>query len=408
MDEPRNGPTAGETDGTPLDAPLAEFLDAKAKTTERVETDDGPERRRSGNYVNALERVVPQWIEWTEDRGVTTFEALDSRPLAQYAASLSRRVDARRANGEGDGITAATAWNYYSLVSAYLHYCMEWEYVDDNPARSAKAKDELPDRPRADSGEQQFWSAEQREELVRHVERRAGEAIDDDPDGRLSLTAARDRAFVYVIGFSGVRGAEVLASSRDDRRTGLSWNGVDTNREVVTVFGKSQQTEQAPLTDRPVSALERWKALLAPPTDEWPVFPSFHLPSLRETAGEQLRERGVDDEELAAVTGFDTSDLVDAFREYRLVPPALTTEGGRHVLRTLTEAAAIDCSSDPKDYLTLHGARRGAGEAYYDAVGAEAAQRALRHADPETTSKMYAHKEASELSAVGSDVFSEE
>jgi len=45
---------------------------------------------------------------------------------------------------------------------------------------------------------------------------------------------------------------------------------------------------------------------------------------------------------------------------------------------------------------------------YYREEGAAAAQRALRHADPSTTSEMYSHIEASELSEVGSDVFADE
>lgn len=404
MHNPHEDASTPDSGGTPLRGPLADFLDSRAKTIEEVETDDGTETERSGNYVAALERVVPNWIEWLDRRSVETLEELDSRHMARYAEHLNRRVNARRADRDS-GITASTAWHYYALVSAYLHYCQQWEYIPENPADTERAKDEMPDRPKTDSGQQQFWSAEQRESLISHVEDHAYEAVDADPGSREALTAARDRALVYVLGFSGVRGAEVLASSRDDRRTGLTWGGVDTEQEVLTVLGKSQQIEKAPLTDRPVSALERWRSLLDPPSDEWPVFPSFHLASLRSDAADQLRDRDTDDETIESVTGLGTAALIDAYRERDLTPPALTTEGGRYALKKLTDAAGVDCSDDPKDYLTLHGARRGAGEAYYDAAGAEAAQRALRHADPETTSKMYAHKEASDLSDVGSEVF---
>lgn len=396
------------SDSTPLDEPLADFLDAKAKTIEEVETEDGSDVRRSGNYVLALERVVPEWIEWMDRRDVTTLEDVDSRHLARYAGHLARRVNARRANGDTEGITAATAWNYYSLVSAYLHYCRQWEYIPENPADTDRAKDEMPDRPTTDSGEQQFWSTQQRKTIVRHVEDRVHEAINADPQSRDALTAARDRALVYVIGFSGVRGAEVLAASRDERRTGITWGNVDTESEVLTVLGKSQKIEKAPLTDRPVAALDRWQELVDPPVDEWPVFPSFHLASLREAARAQLRERGLGADSIDAITSLGTADLIDAFRERELVPPSLTTEGGRYALKKLSDEADVHCAGDSKDYLTLHGARRGVGEAYYDEAGFGDAQRVLRHEDPSTTSKMYAHKEASELSDVGSDVFSTE
>ena len=407
MAPPTNSPQpGGNATNTPLDEPLSDFFDAKAKTIEEVETTIGSDTRRSGNYVQALERVIPEWIDWMERRGTSALEDVDSRHLARYAGHLTRRVNARRANGDTEGITAATAWNYYSLVSAYLHYCQQWEYISENPADTDRAKDEMPDRPSTDSGKQQFWSPEQRETIVSHVEERTHDAVDADPQSRDVLTTARDRALVYVIGFSGVRGAEVLAASRDDRRTGLMWDAVDTDREVLTVLGKSQKIEKAPLTNRPVTALNSWKALLDPPVDDWPVFPSFHLASLREAARAQLKDRDANADTIDTITSLGITNLIDTFRECELIPPALTTEGGRYALRKLSDEADVDCSDDSKDYLTLHGARRGVGEAYYDNAGFGDAQRVLRHEDPSTTSKMYAHKEASELSDVGSDVFS--
>ena len=408
MEPPTDSPQPGETTGeTPLDEPLPDFLDAKAKTIEETEFDSNA-TQRSGNYVQALERIIPDWIEWMDRREVATLEELDSRHLARYAGHLARRVNARQANGDTDGITAATAWNYYSLVSAYLRYCQQWEYITENPADTDRAKDEMPDRPTADSGQQQFWSQQQRETIVSYVDERAQEAIDADPRSREALTAARDRALVSVIGFSGVRGAEVLAASRDDRRTGITWADVDTSQEVLTVLGKSQQIEKAPLTDRPVGALNRWQTLLDPPAEAWPVFPSFHLASLRDAARNQLQDHGVDPATIDSITSLGTADLVDTFRDRELTPPALTTEGGRYTLKKLSQEAAVDCSADSKAYLTLHGARRGVGEAYYDEAGFSDAQRVLRHEDPSTTSKMYAHKEASALSDVGSDIFSSE
>jgi integrase len=408
MAPPADGPqTEDMTGDTPLDEPLPDFLDAKAKTIEETDSAED-EIQRSGNYVQALERVVPDWIEWMDSRGVTTLEALDSRHLARYAGYLARRVNARRTNDDAEGITPATAWNYYSLVSAYLHYCQQWEYIVENPADTDRAKDEMPDRPTTDSGQQQFWSQQQRETIVSYVDEQAHDAIDVNPRSREALTTARDRALVCVLGFSGVRGAEILAASRDDRRTGITWADIDTDQEILTVLGKSQKVEKAPLTDRPVGALTRWQTLLDPPAETWPVFPSFHLASLREAARSQLQDRGVDPETIDTVTSLSTADLIDAFRERDLTPPALTTEGGRYTLKKLSQEAAVDCSDDSKDYLTLHGARRGVGEAYYDEAGFSDAQRVLRHEDPSTTSKMYAHKEASELSDVGSEIFSSE
>jgi len=60
------------------------------------------------------------------------------------------------------------------------------------------------------------------------------------------------------------------------------------------------------------------------------------------------------------------------------------------------------------EYLKPHGGRRGAGETLYTELGPVAAQRALRHKDPATTSKMYSHVDASELAEDTSEVFDKE
>ena len=78
---------------------------------------------------------------------------------------------------------------------------------------------------------------------------------------------------------------------------------------------------------------------------------------------------------MAAIRGFDCR------------PPAPATSGGRRLFKRRSEEAGVDTTDDLRDYLTLHGGRRGAGEMYYREAGHSAAQRALRHADPSTTSK---------------------
>ncbi|WP_306060385.1 tyrosine-type recombinase/integrase [Natronococcus wangiae] len=75
-----------------------------------------------------------------------------------------------------------------------------------------------------------------------------------------------------------------------------------------------------------------------------------------------------------------------------MVPPSLSTNGGRSLLKRLCEEAKIN-----GDYLKPHGTRLGVGEGIYREHSAAVAQRMLRHADPRTTSQMYAHIEASEL-----------
>lgn len=59
------------------------------------------------------------------------------------------------------------------------------------------------------------------------------------------------------------------------------------------------------------------------------------------------------------------------------------------------------------EYLTLHRTRRDVGDNYRER-GAAAAQQTLRHADPQATSEMSLHIEASELAEDNTQVFDDE
>jgi integrase len=71
-------------------------------------------------------------------------------------------------------------------------------------------------------------------------------------------------------------------------------------------------------------------------------------------------------------------------------------------MKRLCDDADIDIDGE---YLKPHGGRRGAGETLYRELDAAAAQRALRHKDPATTSKMYSHIDATELAEDTSEAF---
>jgi len=65
----------------------------------------------------------------------------------------------------------------------------------------------------------------------------------------------------------------------------------------------------------------------------------------------------------------------------------MSTSGARTLLKRLSKEAEVpDLDLEDGEYLTLHGARRGVGEALFKEHGAQRAQRTLRHADPKTTS----------------------
>jgi integrase len=349
---------------------------------------------KSGNYRSNLEYVLEKFRGHVEPRGVSTIDDVDKEVMSDYAIYLRKRVKAHQTPGVEGGISVSTAWAYYDYVSAFFDYCLKWDKVTENPAQKQVAKDELPDRPSTVSGAQQFWSIDERRQLLDHVDRRASEAIDER--GTEAVVELRDKALAYVLAFSGVRGGEILKDSRDDRRVGLRWADVDTEDNQITILGKNQQREPAQLPGQTHHPLEQLKRAVDPASEEWPVFISLHAPSMYRVLPDDF-ERPDDDDQ----------SLLDYCRTLGVVPPALSTNGARSVLKRLCRDGEIEVDGD-KDYLTLHGARRGVGEKLYRERGAAAAQRTLRHADPKTTSEMYSHIETSENAENVTEVFGDE
>ena len=369
--------SGSSTGGNDLDRTIHEFLQSGSK---------------SGNYQSNLEGILENWRLRLEQNGVTTIETVDKRAMADYAQYLTRRVNANRNPDIEGGISPATAWTYFDNVSAFLHYCKEWEYLTENPAQKAIVKSELPDRPTSDSSKQQFWSASDRNALLQHVDKRASAAIDEHGLDEKALTPVRDRALAYVLAYTGVRGAEVLRSTKDDRRVGLRWEDLNIEDGTMIVFGKSQQREPTQLPRQVHSPLQQLKRVLNPASEGWPVFVTNHAPSLYRVLPDEYENS-------------ENQTPLAMCRSLGVIPPALSTDGGRSVLKRLCKAGEIDVAGG---YLKPHGARRGVGEKLYRSRGAAAAQRVLRHADPKTTSEMYSHIEASEMAEDVSQVFDDE
>ncbi len=346
-------------------------------------------REQQGNYSQNLEYILGRWIdEWLADRDEETLADIGPLTMRHYASYLERR-----ARGE-TGIAPSTAQTYYNYISAFLSWGVNVEYLAENPAEKNRAKDPLPVATTR-SGDQQFWQPAQRQAITEYVDDRAREAIDDH--GTDAFEAVRDRALIYVLAYTGVRGSEVLADSRDNRRNGLRWGDVDLENGVITVLGKSQDpNEEVGLTGQTIEPLRRLRTLLGPPDESWPVFPSRHPPSLYwsiDTAGYDKPD----------------GDPWGFMLETGIEPPAMSTSGARSLLKRLSKEADVpDLDVEDGEYLTLHGARRGVGEALFKAHGAQRAQRTLRHADPKTTSQMYSHIEASELGEDNTAVFENE
>ena len=375
-----------QRDATPGNQPLKDAVDEFLQRGSK-----------SGNYRSNLEHVLTHWrTNWPGASGIETLDDVDKKVMADYATHLKRRIDARQSTTtDGDsGITISTAWAYYDNVSAFLDYCLEWDKISENPAQKVIAKDQLPERPSTVSGSQQFWSPTERRQLLDHVDRRASEAIDDR--GTEAVVEIRDKALAYVLAFTGVRGGEILKDSRDDRRVGLRWADVDIEDNQITILGKNQQREPAQLPGQTHHPLQQLRQVVDPASEDWPVFISFHAPSMYRVLPDDF-DRPEDDE----------WSLLDHCRTLGVVPPALSTNGARSVLKRLCKDGGVVVDGD-KEYLTLHGARRGVGEKLYRERGAAAAQRTLRHADPKTTSEMYSHIETSENAENVTEVFGDE
>ncbi len=71
--------------------------------------------------------------------------------------------------------------------------------------------------------------------------------------------------------------------------------------------------------------LRRYRVVLDPPTNDWPLFPTRHAPSIARHVREQLDERGYDAEEIDAL--FADRTAIELARERAIAPPAITTEG---------------------------------------------------------------------------------
>ncbi|GAB3673004.1 tyrosine-type recombinase/integrase [Halopiger thermotolerans] len=373
--------------GKPLEDALAECLESKANA--------------APNYRQNLERVVTDWIDFCRDRGVETLDDVSQRLMGAYAGHLARRVEAGESDAVDGGIAASTAWTYYDYVSAFLTWAVKWDYLAENPAEKGPARESMPDRPSSGEYERQYWQPAQRQAVLEFVRRRVDSAYQEPVAPTPILhKRLRDRAFVATIAYSGVRGGEIVKDPNDPRRTGIRWTDVDLEAGTMWILGKNQEREPAQLPEQASTPLRRWYEAYDPPSDDWPVFPSLHVPTLSRNLGAELG--GEERDRRTERRGYWTVAL-----EAGVEPPSITTEGARSLMRRLSTVADVPDLEDG-EYLKPHGARRGVGELLYKEKGHQRAQRTLRHADPKTTSQMYSHIEASELAEDNTEVFETE
>jgi integrase len=395
-----------------------------ASSFERYLQDKGKGRGgEGGNYRRNAARELQRFHEWAigergadEWNGITfgdgdrepTFADLDERVFREYARHLA-----------GDrGLKQNTVKTYYAYISAWCGWCVNEGYLEAHYAQRASAMAPLPDDDGRKPGDQQAWTPAQRHALTRYVDEEARTDIEafttlpEDADSLdrqraryTALKAARDRALVFVLAYTAVRVGELLRDPDDPRRRGVRWEEVNLEDGSMDVYRKKQQWDAASLPDPVLSPLRSYQKLMDPPTDRWPVFPTFDQRTLATLVREELADRGLRPEAIAEHRKGYARDLLLALEE-DIRPNSLTTDGARSILRRLTGAAGIDIDHPKHDYLAPHGGRRGMGEVLVRAFGYTVAARYLDNSE-EMVRERYSHIEAGELGDVATEALSE-
>jgi len=165
----------------------------------------------------------------------------------------------------------------------------------------------------------------------------------------------------------------------------------------MDVYRKKQQWDAASLPDPVISPLRSYRQLMDPPTDRWPVFPTFDQRTLAGLVQDELAERGERTEAIAERREEYARDLLLALGE-DIRPPSITTDGARSILQRLSEEADIDIDHPKHDYLAPTGSAWD-GEVLVRAFGYTVAARYLDNSE-EMVRERYSHIEAGELGDV--------
>lgn len=311
-----------------------------------------------------------------EASGVTSVEEISPDVLRTYARGLHNAVT------DHNAITASTATQYWALVSAFLSWSVREGLLETNPAQLTRASEPLPKSD--EEASRQFWTARERDAICATANARVDELLEGEHTERDRYTAFRDRALVYTLAYTGCRGAELASVSADEKRAGVTWSEVNLDDGIINVYGKTRTRQESPIFEPAIAPLQRWNDVIEP-SDDWPVFPSGHLPSLYACLPEDING--------------SSERIWEQLRDYNSTPPALSTEGVRRVLRKLCEQSVYEF----EDPLKPHGARRGLGDALYQEQ-AELAQETLRHQNIKTTHEAYREERTQQLKDRGDKI----
>ena len=355
-----------QIDATPRDDSLEAAI-----STRLGDLDSGKYRRNNAFVLRQFAEFIRHEEDATEVREIT------AGTLRKYARVL------REATTEEDTITASTAEQYWAIVSAFLSWSVREELLEKNPAQLTRASEPLPDSD--EETNRQFWSERERDAVCATADKVVDDLLEDNHTQREKRTAFRDRALVYTLAYTGCRGAELASVSADEKRNGVRWADVNLEEGIISVYGKTRTRQDSPIFEPAIDPLERWQNVVEP-LDEWPVFPSGHLPSLYACLPEDVQG--------------NQEAIWKQLREYDCTPPAVSTEGVRRILTEL--CAQSDYEFD--EPLKPHGARRGLGDALYQEQ-AELAQETLRHQNIKTTHESYREERTRQIKERGDELF---
>ncbi|WP_137291594.1 tyrosine-type recombinase/integrase [Natronorubrum halophilum] len=303
-----------------------------------------PDGAGAGTYASNAESILRRWADWLErEHGISSLFSLRVEHMRAYATELRARSD----RGE---YTASTAGTYYAVVRAFCSWCVRGGILESNPAATDEAESALPTAEKRPESE--FWTAAQRRHLETAVRERALEATTGLHDRDERCNRLREYAMVALLAHSSVRGSELFRVPDDERRAGATWEDVDFYTGTIRVLGKSQRLEDVPLPAPARTPLRRYRVVLDPPSNDWPLFPTRHAPSIARRVKTVLADRGHTDREIDAL--FADATASQLARERSIAPPTITTEGARSVLKRLCKEADIDVDGD---YLTPRGVR---------------------------------------------------
>lgn len=173
----------------------------------------------SANTRKAYQRDLTSLFDYCVRQTVPDWQALDSRQLQQYIATLHR-----------SGISGKSLQRTLSSIRRFYQYLLVQKKATANPAQGLmppKSSRQLP--------------------KVLDVDQTAQLLSFDDTDS----LSVRDRAIMELMYSSGLRLAELV---------GLDENSIDLTDHIVNVIGKGNKARSIPVGSHAMNAVKKWLA----------------------------------------------------------------------------------------------------------------------------------------------------